>query len=475
MSNKNQIYSGKSIAEQLLGNTWVGRLLYGKPETYKDGYGIERKDSDFKESANGQLVQRMWETTKDAGELVATGLAFGNPLTASNAMAPLVVGSQSYWIGHGINDGAQKIDNIGEGVQNFVEDPSWQNVGAVAKEVPMLALDVAGSLPVAKTITNTAKQVTPVAINKTLIDAKILGADGKLFNSRIPEKPENFYRVVWKNAIDDAKKSKVIRGNPHTKDGPYFQNTQNPQGRKVRASVNSQSTEGRYVIEGTPESAEAWIDSWRASSRRKHIKNKYELTRYFPEDYSESEIAFWKELYETPIKDIRQPIIENPTAIPYVERYGPTMLEFGTEAFPMTNGKFEAPAENFVYYKHFPVFGWRRFNFKQGGTLKSQLGTKLLIPHKDYLGIPYKQDGDYNYFEAHPENMPTNPEEHWTSRNPVTGQLLKSENHPTFNLLLNGEKEVGMQIYRGLNGGPYSYPKEQIVPLYLRKFNYGKR
>ena len=81
-------------------------------------------------------------------------------------------------------------------MQNFVEDPSWQNVGAVAKEVPMLALDVAGSLPVAKTITNTAKQVTPVAINKTLIDAKILGADGKLFNSRIPEKPENFYRVV---------------------------------------------------------------------------------------------------------------------------------------------------------------------------------------------------------------------------------------------------------------------------------------
>ena len=50
--------------------------------------------------------------------------------------------------------------------------------------------------------------------------------------------------------------------------------------------------------------------------------------------------------------------------------------------------------------------------YKQGGILKSQLGTKLLIPHKDYLGIPYKQDGDYDYFEAHPENMPTKPEEH---------------------------------------------------------------
>ena len=95
-----------------------------------------------------------------------------------------------------------------------------------------------------------------VSINKILIDNKILGADGKLFNARIPEKPENFYRVVWKNAINDAKKSKLIRGNPYTKDGPYFQNMQNPQGRKVRASVNNQSTEGRYVIEGKPESAE---------------------------------------------------------------------------------------------------------------------------------------------------------------------------------------------------------------------------
>lgn len=50
--------------------------------------------------------------------------------------------------------------------------------------------------------------------------------------------------------------------------------------------------------------------------------------------------------------------------------------------------------------------------YKQGGILKSQPGTKLLIPHKDYLGVPYKQDGDYNYFEAHPENVPSNPGEH---------------------------------------------------------------
>jgi len=33
------------------------------------------------------------------------------------------------------------------------------------------------------------------------------------------------------------------------------------------------------------------------------------------------------------------------------------MIEFGTEAFPMNGGKFETPAKNFVYYKHFPIFG----------------------------------------------------------------------------------------------------------------------
>ena len=75
--NKLQRYTGaevaqqKSIAEQLLEGTKIGNLLYGKPETYKDGYDTERKDADFKESTNGQLVQRMRNTGKDVGQLTA--------------------------------------------------------------------------------------------------------------------------------------------------------------------------------------------------------------------------------------------------------------------------------------------------------------------------------------------------------------------------------------------------------------------
>ena len=100
--NKLKRYTGaevaqpKSISRQLLTGTKLGNLLYGKQETYKDGNNQERKDASFKESTNGQLVQRMGETAKDTGELVATGLAFGNPVTTSNVMAPLIAGSQAY-------------------------------------------------------------------------------------------------------------------------------------------------------------------------------------------------------------------------------------------------------------------------------------------------------------------------------------------------------------------------------------------
>ena len=158
----NEVTSQPSIAEQLLRGTKIGNWLYGESKTHKDGYGNEKQDVTFKESANGQLVQRMGETAKDTGNLVLTGLAFGNPLTASSTMAPLITGAQAYWISNGIKDGTQRIENIEEGVKNFVEDPSWQAVGEVAKEVPMLALDVAGALPIAKTVIETGKNIMPV-------------------------------------------------------------------------------------------------------------------------------------------------------------------------------------------------------------------------------------------------------------------------------------------------------------------------
>lgn len=102
---------------------------------------------------------------------------------------------------------------------------------------------------------------------------------------------------------------------------------------------------------------------------------------------------------------------------------------------------------------------------KQEGVLKSQIGTKLLIPHEDYLGIPYRSfnASNYDYFGAHPDNIPTKEGEHWSSRNPVTGQLLKSRNHPTFDLMIVGENLSGMETYKGLDENLYSKNRNDSV------------
>ena len=81
---------------------------------------------------------------------------------------------------------------------------------------------------------------------------------------------------------------------------------------------------------------------------------------------------------------------------------------------------------------------------------------------KDYNGIPYRDfhSSNYDYFGAHPSNAPTEEGGHWTSRNPKTGQLLKREDHPTFNLMVEGEKQANYDVVRGLDGNLYSTPKE---------------
>lgn len=154
--------------------------------------------------------------------------------------------------------------------QEYYKRTGRDQYGRLTGEQPLESEDwlVASTLLPAITIDNlvipyASKAVQQIGIKaapiirQKLIQSHILGADGKLFNSLIPEKKENFYRVVRKDAIDDAKTVGLIRGNPRTGDGPYFQNTQNPQGRKIRASVNERSVQDRYVIEGTPESAES--------------------------------------------------------------------------------------------------------------------------------------------------------------------------------------------------------------------------
>ena len=85
---------------------------------------------------------------------------------------------------------------------------------------------------------------------------------------------------------------------------------------------------------------------------------------------------------------------------------------------------------------------------------------KTIYEDTDILGTPYRtfeSGSDYDYYNAAPENMPKSKEDHWTSRNPRTGQLLKSSNHPTYNKMIEEEKAVGYNIKK-IGDREYSFP-----------------
>ena len=98
----------------------------------------------------------MKETAKGAGKLVATGLAFSNPVTASATMAPLITGSQAYFISEGLKDAYNRVKSSNK----------------TAEDGAMIALDVAGAVPAFSAIKNGAKYVLPT-VAKTVAPALI--------------------------------------------------------------------------------------------------------------------------------------------------------------------------------------------------------------------------------------------------------------------------------------------------------------
>lgn len=110
----------------------------------------------LKESATGQELDRIKDTAKDVGKAVATGLAFSNPVTASTAMAPLITGSQAYFITEGLKDAYDRVTSHNK----------------TAEDGAMVALDVAGAVPAFNAIRNGAKYVLPTAA-KTVTPALI--------------------------------------------------------------------------------------------------------------------------------------------------------------------------------------------------------------------------------------------------------------------------------------------------------------
>lgn len=85
------------------------------------------------------------------------------------------------------------------------------------------------------------------------------------------------------------------------------------------------------------------------------------------------------------------------------------------------------------------------------------------------LGVPYKSlpnEDEYDYYNAYsvPEGN-----SHWDSRNPTTGRILKSGEHPTFmDKTVPSEYEAGYKFYTDPLGNLYSFGPDDEIP-YLQR------
>lgn len=125
--------------------------------------------------------------------------------------------------------------------------------------------------------------------------------------------------------------------------------------------------------------------------------------------------------------------------------------------------------------KHYNAFGGPLYN--EDNPIESFNGNSTIpvVRYKDggdirYGGIPLRNEEDYYTSEAD-VNMKPDSNNHFSSRNLKTGRLLKSENHETFDKMINGEFEAGYNIYRDYKGDLYSFGKEDVVPVGMTNVN----
>lgn len=234
----------------------------------------------------------------------------------------------------------------------------------------------------AKPMYNATADLATNAIDK----ARWLYNEGNIFNARMKYNPENFYRVVGQDAIEDANLTGLIRANPNSAfKVPYF-------GYK-RLNPSLRARGDRSIIEGSPESAETWADSWRYDSRKSFIEDKLknltseirsmkdsEMSQLYTDQEVQAllkERAFWKDLSDHSFRDIREAPTTRPLSTEYFEEISQNkpgwMMEFGTETFPSNAGSTSVPVDNFVYWRRYPILGWRANSFRTASGSRSSL------------------------------------------------------------------------------------------------------
>ena len=89
--------------------------------------------------------------------------------------------------------------------------------------------------------------------------------------------------------------------------------------------------------------------------------------------------------------------------------------------------------------------------------------VRKLAPNLDYT----KDNGIYNYRGAYeaglePEWVEEDKSYHLGSRNPITGEILKSEKHPSFKQSVDADMKIGYETYRGIDGKIYSHDRAYL-------------
>ena len=89
---------------------------------------------------------------------------------------------------------------------------------------------------------------------------------------------------------------------------------------------------------------------------------------------------------------------------------------------------------------------------------------KQQLPSEKGHTVPFLYIQHPEYYDNYDPGAIYHPEtDHWDSRNPETGLILKHPNHPTFHKTMQGEREAGMKVYHNLGDDRY-YSFEENDP-----------